>query len=198
SDSALATSVHGRAGELKYQLEKAAKELKNVMEVVFSSKQGMVQPGVAGAAPTVAAKTAGLFSQIAPLDTPNPDLPGTVAGTPDDTVVHISSALDKDDFDKITLALYKSGSKACVILANPINAEKLNAIGVDEGKVVRQLQVFETGIDDWEPGKKFNNEQFTITDIRGCNWCVCFSRFCPVDLVYFVDPETLTQRVLRE
>ncbi|MCS5737024.1 DUF5309 domain-containing protein, partial [Herbiconiux daphne] len=28
--------------------------------------------------------------------------------------------------------------------------------------------------------------------------CICFSRFCPVDLVYFVDPETLTQRVLRE
>ncbi|MCS5737210.1 DUF5309 domain-containing protein, partial [Herbiconiux daphne] len=39
SDSALAVATHGRASELKYQLEKAAKELKNVMEVVFSSKQ---------------------------------------------------------------------------------------------------------------------------------------------------------------
>lgn len=199
SDSALATSAHGRQGELKLQLEKAGKELKNVMEVVFSSRQVKQEPNG-----TTAARTSGLFAQIAALNAVNPDVAvdaatggknGIVAA---DTAVHIEGPVTAANFEKVAKALYLAGSKACCVVTNPLNADALNKVSKDIGVDVRQLQVFQTGINDWEPGKTFNNEQHTITDERGLNWCVCFSRFCPVDLVYFIDPETLTQRVLRE
>ena len=194
SDSALATSTHGRSGELKYQLEKAGKELKNVMEVVFSSKQVR-----AVSAPGVAPKTDGLFSQIAAKNLANPGLP-TV--TPDDTAVHIESAATTvaiADFEKVMYALYKSGSKACVILANPTQAININKVALDFGKEIVQLQTFEKyDAEASDHGKAGLDEQNSITDRRGKIWCICYSRFVPVDVIYFLHPEDLTQRVLRE
>lgn len=199
SDSALATSVHGRAGELKYQLEKAAKELKNVMEVVFSSKQKRQSAGTAGATNDTVPKTDGLFEQIAPKDQANPDLPSTV--TP--SAVHIESATANkvtwDEFTKVTHALYNAGSKACVLVTNPANATMISELAKEAETKIKQLQTF----DKREPKQQYElpggyDEQYSITDDLGCGWCVCFSRFCPPDLVYFLDPDTLTQRVLRE
>lgn len=191
SDSALATSVHGRAGELKYQLEKAGKELKNIMEVVFSSKQVQADPS-----DTQAARTDGLFAQIAGKDVVNPDLP-TAAQT--GSAVHIAGAINMANFEKIMFALYKSGSKACTIVTNPNNAAAVAAASEAFGGVIRQLQTFnKTGVE--QPYRPLGglDEQYSITDSRGCGWCVCFSRFCPPDVVYFVHSEDLTQRVLRE
>lgn len=192
SDSALATSVHGRAGELKLQLEKAGKELKNVMEVVFSSKQTKRDPATGASA-----RTDGLFAMIAPKDQDNPDLPAP-ANT-GDHAVHIEGDITKDNFEKVMYALYASGSKACCIVTNPLNAAKVNAVAVEFGNNIRQLQTFEDyKAGEMAPGKTGINEVNSITDMRGCGWGVCYSRFCPVDLVYFVHPEDLTQRVLRE
>lgn len=204
SDSALAVATHGRANELKYQLEKAGKELKNVMEVVFSSRQTKRV-----SSPTASARTDGLFAQIAAKDLPNPDIPTGGVGQPtaNQTVVHFETAdadkISKAEFDRITTALYLAGSKACTMVLNPLNAKivaNLVMALTDGTDQVRQLQTFDkrapiAGIEDDLGGY---DEQYSLTDYMGCNWCVCFSRYCPVDLVYFVHPEDITQRVLRE
>ena len=204
SDSALAVSTHGRANELKYQLEKAGKELKNLMEVIFSSKQVQRAPAAG-----VSARTDGLFAMIAPKDQPNPDIPTGGAGQPTaaQTVVHFAATdadtIHKAEFDRMTTALFLAGSKACTIVINPLNAKTIANLvmalqdGTDQ---VRQLQTFDkrAAITGLEGDLGGYDEQYSITDYLGCNWCVCFSRFCPIDLAYFVHPDDLTQRVLRE
>lgn len=190
SDSALATSTHGREGELKYQLLKAGKELKNVMEVVFSSKQAATK-----SSDTTAPKTDGLFIQIAKEDVDNPDLPAPKV--PGENAVHKKAAITFEAIDGIANALYRSGSKANVILTNYANSAAINA-AIDEAKTAKvdQLEMFnETSID---VGVKRQTQVKTLTDSLGRVWEIKYSRFAPVDLVYFVNADDLTQRVLRE
>lgn len=196
SDSALATSVHGRQGELKYQLEKAGKELKNVMETVFLSKQVKHAPDA-----THPAKTDGLYAQIAAVGVDNPDLPDptTIGFKAGDFAVHKAGELTFDNIDAIANALYMSGSEACTLIINPVNAVKLAEASVEAGKKIKQQQTFAKF--KWEtanPVVEGYDEMYSITDSRGCQWTVQFSRFCPVDVAYFVHPDYLTQRVLRE
>lgn len=190
SDSALSSSVHGRKGELELQLMKAGKELKVVMEKAFSSKQAAIK-SASGVAPI----TDGLFTQIADLDVDNPNLPTpTTAG---ENAVHKKGKVDFDTIDSICNALYRSGSKANVILVNPVNSQAINA-AIEEAttKKVNQLELFnEYKLDD-----KTTRQQMvkSFTDSLGYVWEIKYSRFMPVDIIYFLNTEDLTQRVLRE
>lgn len=186
SDSALSSSVHGRENELKLQLSKAGKELKNAMEIVFSSSQAKQVPDASNTA-----KSSGLLSLIADLDVDNPALPApTTAG---DNAVHKEGALDFKAIDGIAQALYRSGSNATYILINPENAQKINDAREEAVTAkVAQLSV----VDKTIPNRDIQVP--TITDSRGKSWEIIYSRFCPVDVVYFVDPEAIKQRVLRE
>lgn len=193
ADTALAVSSHGRSNELKYQLEKAGKELKNIMEVVFCSRQ--TKQIATGALPW---KTDGLFAQIAAKDATNPQItsPGVVAA---DTVVHIENAtagtITEDEFFKVTKALFLNGSKADCIVTNPINAPLITklrkAISADADGDTRQLYWADTTGNEQ---KEFD----TITDQLGKIWKVCYCRFCDPSLVYFLGDEYIVQRVLSE
>ncbi|XGI80666.1 DUF5309 family protein [Enterobacter hormaechei] len=184
SDTALASSSHGRANELKYQLEKAGKELKTNMERVFCSSQE-------GRTTNFVTASSGLLSMIAKIDIDNPDLPSpTKAG---DYAVHKKDDLTFASLDAISFALYASGSKAKYILVNPINATSLNKAR-DEAVTAKVEQYKIT--DKSNPDREF--EIPTITDSRGKTWEIVYSRFVPVDLVYFIDPDSIKQFVLRE
>ncbi|WP_163313232.1 SU10 major capsid protein [Enterobacter hormaechei] len=187
SDSALATAAHGREKELKYQLEKSGKELKNVMEIVFSSKQVKTAPD----ATHTTAKTDGLFSLIAAKDLDNPDL--KAPATAGENAVHKAGELKFASIDAIASALYRSGSKASYIVTNPVNANAINkARDEAETAKVKQLSI----VDKSNSAKE--TELNTITDSMGKTWIIFYSRFVPADLVYFVDPDAIKQRVLRE
>lgn len=186
SDSALSSSVHGRENELKHQLSKAGKELKNAMEIVFSSNQTKQTPDA-----TKPAKSAGLLSLIAKVDIDNPSLPTpTTAG---DNAVHKTGAISFTTIDAIAQALYRSGSNASYIVVNPVNAQKINDAR-DEAVTAKVAQY--SVVDKSTPNRDIQIP--TITDSRGKSWEIIYSRFCPTDLVYFIDPEAIKQRVLRE
>lgn len=189
SDNALSGSVHGRKGELQLQLMKAGKELKNIMETAFSSYQSAVK-----ASDSAAPITDGLFKQIAAIDTDNPTMPDptTIGLTKGAFTVHKSGAVNFDSLDSICVGLYRNGSKAHVILTNPFNSGVVNS-AIDEAstKKVRQRLKF-------KESDSIKTEANSFTDSLGRVWDVLYSRFAPTDLVYFIDPESITQRVLRE
>ncbi|HCB9835994.1 TPA: DUF5309 family protein [Escherichia coli] len=194
SDSALSSSVHGRTGELQLQLMKAGKELKNVMETAFSSDQTLVK-----ASSSDAPVSNSLLAQIAPVDTDNPDMPdpksiGLSAGA---FTVHKSGTIDFDTLDSICVALYRNGSKANVILTNPFNASSINS-ALDEAatKKVPQLELIDEVKTSATETRQTQVKSFTNS--LGYVWEIKYSRFCPTSIVYFIDSESLTQRVLRE
>ncbi|HEG2205549.1 TPA: DUF5309 family protein [Enterobacter cloacae] len=189
SDSALSSSVHGRKGELELQLMKAGKELKNIMETSFLSDQTSVKAS-SGVAPV----TDGLLAQIADIDVDNPQMPDptTIGLTAGAFTVHKSGTIDFDILDSICVALYRNGSKANVILTNPFNSSAINsAIDEADSKKVRQRLKF-------KEDNSIKLEMNTFTDSLGRVWDVIYDRFAPTSVVYFIDSESITQRVLRE
>lgn len=189
SDSTLASSVHGREGELKLQLEKTAKELKIAMEKYFCGKEQIKIPTSSDAYPQP--YTASLLSQIAGIDKDNPELPApTKKG---DYAVHKTGSVSFEKIDAIAYALYASGSKAKYILTNPLNATAINKAR-DEAITakVEQYKITDKSI----PSREI--EIPTLTDTRGKTWEIVYSRFVPSDLVYFVDVDSIKQFVLRE
>ena len=193
SDTALASSVHGRETELKYQLKKAGKELKNVMEIVFSSHQVKQAPSA-----TDVAKSPSLFSMIAPIDTDNPDMP--TPNTVGDFTVHKKGLISFGAINNICLGLYRNGSKANVILVNPVNFTELVKIANDTST----NSVFSAGGQDvtysieTKEGVTRSEVVPTFRDSFGGVWEIKKSRFMPTDLIYFIDPDSIKQRVLRE
>lgn len=191
SDTALASSVYGRKDELKHQLELAGKELKNCMEYVFSlNMAGGTDPS------TPMTHTHGLGAMIADLDVQNPDAQ-SLSQKNGDTAVHKAGDINFDNLNAICLALFRNGSKANVILANPFHFKAINeAIKEAESKKVDQLEIVDEFTKD--PGVKRQVQVKTFTDSFGYVWEIKYSRYMPREVIYFIDPDSLTQRVLRE
>ncbi|EMZ2428554.1 DUF5309 family protein [Escherichia coli] len=188
SSSVLNSKTFGRESEIEYQVSKGIKEIKNLMESVFCSRQEQDSTGMYQL-------TDGLFIQIADLDVDNFFLPSP--DTKGDTAVHKKGKISFDKLDGIAKALYMSGSSANVILVNHYNSVAMNtAINEAVKANVTQLEIFdETAIED---GVKRHKQVKTFTDSLGRIWEIKYSRFVPRDLVYFLNPDDLTIRVLRE
>lgn len=201
SDSALATSVHGRKGELQLQILKSGKQLKVIMEKAFSSKQALTD-----GSDTQAQLTGGLYSQIAALDLDNPNMPDptTIGLKTGDFAVHKEGAIDFDTLDSICLALYRNGSEANVILVNPVNYEKVISADTPASGGTNPRATFSAGGQDVTYETKLENGVTrsevvpTFRDSFGGIWEIRKSRFMPTDIIYFLNPEDIKQRVLRE
>lgn len=187
SDTALQNSVYGRKKELEYQLIKAGKEVKIMMEKAFSSRQKQQT-----ASNTLPGLTDGLFAQIAALDVDNPSLPKPAKAG--DHAVHKSGKIDFDSLDNICRALYRAGSSANVILTNPVNYIDINK--AVKAATITQLEMLDEV--SLTPSIKRQTQVNSFTDSLGKVWEIKYSNFAPTDLIYFLNPEDLTQRVLRE
>lgn len=182
SFSAAELNVYGRTNETKYQLDKAATDLKRQLELVLLSSQVQQE-----ATETLPRKTSGL------LDIITKSSPGAA------NVVFSAGAPTYDDFKSVFKGLHDADSEANVILAHD---ELIATIAqfqfVDDA--LPKLQLFKdykfTDGEDREVTGQV--EKLTITDQFGKVWCVCPSRFMEENSVYFIDPKQIEVVYFRE
>lgn len=196
SDTALNTASWGRQTELKYQLEKAGKELKRWMETRFLS--GQVGRKASG---TVAGLTSGIFHLCEPAK---------VADSSTGAITYVEKANPTvADIYALTKQLFIAGSDADCIVMNQqmaplaqklIEHNKAVAVSggssgeVTEATFVADLKHFCKS--DKDPG--CYEQELTFTDPLGQTYCICFSRFCPENAVLILNVDNVSQVVLRE
>lgn len=176
TDTAAATSVHGRKSETEYQLEKAVISIKNQIESTFLSKQEKVK-----ASATENALTDGILAQI-----------------PAELV--IEGAFDATNFETLTHNLFLNGSTADCIITNSKGAAAIKALkdagtGVGENLVIRKE--VEKGDED------FLIDCFSVSDVNGHPYEVKVSRhmekaFPDAAAAYLLNTKDFTCVVFRD
>lgn len=177
SDTSTYLHNYGRGNELKYQLDKAGKEIKRDLEVIFLSAQARVD----GNGTTIARKTDCFQRLVAPVDAVDPDT---------GAVVHrsVTSFTEGNVFD-VTYNLYMSGSKANIIMFHPKYASFFASF-METGSPNR-VKMFDGG------DTKYNKYVSEIVDPLGCTYKLIPNRWMPDDVVYFFTPSDWTQMILR-
>lgn len=180
SDTSQTLANYGRGNELKYQMEKAGKEIKRDLEVILLSDQERVD----GDATTIARKTSGFQKLVAEFEVADPDT---------GAVVHKAMAgetpTEAEIFD-MTYNLYLSGSKSNIIMFHPKFASFFSSLmEVSEGS--SRVKLFE-GED-----KRYSKYVTEIVDPLGCTYKLVPNRWMPETAIYFLSASDWTQMVLR-
>lgn len=181
SDTASSLANYGRGNELKYQMEKAGKEIKRDLEVILLSDQARVD----GNASTIARRTAAFQTLVAAYQ---------VADVDTGAVVKDSMAGEtptEAEIFKMTYNLYLSGSMADVIMFHPKFADffsSLTELSTGGGRV----KMFDG--DD----TKYTKYVTSLIDPLGRTYKLIPNRWMPEDAIYFFQASDWTQMVLRE
>lgn len=179
SDTSQSLANYGRGNELKYQMEKAGKEIKRDLELILLS----AQEKDAGDASTKPRKTGAFQSLVAALNEPDEDT---------GAVVHKGISGDEpveSDIWGLTYNLYLSGSHADIIMFHPKHASffsSLMEVGVGE-----RVKMFD-GKDT-----KLNTYVTEVIDPLGQRYRLVPNRWMPQDAIYFFRAKDWTQMVLR-
>lgn len=184
SDTADAVETFGRTKESKYQIEKAAKELKRDIEYAFlKNAQGF--PEISG----YARRTSGFMALC-----PGRELYSREMGVQTTFYSVYSDVHGKNygkptlpDFFKMFTNLYMTGSKADTIMFHPKHADFF--AGLQEAEMVRSRW--------FENTDKVVIETTKMQDQFGKWWNLVPNRNMPDFAIYFFKPSDWTQRVLR-
>lgn len=181
SDSAQATDNYGRESETAYQMEKAGKEIKRDLEVIFLSAQtkqvaSNVAPG----------KTDGYQALIAPVGVADPATSAVV-----NKVTATTGVITEAELFDLTYNLYLAGSEANIIMFHPEQASFLASLAETPAAGASRFKMFD-GLDD-----KYNKYVSTIVDPLGQEFKLIPNRFMPQGVFYFLNPKDWTQMVLR-
>ncbi|MGL5015793.1 MAG: SU10 major capsid protein, partial [Bacteroidales bacterium] len=185
SESAMAISTRGREDELKYQLTKAAKEMKRDLEFMNLGSNHF-HPG----STTQASQFSSFQWLCAPTDLPDAD---TGAVTSKVSVYHDVNGhwFTIKKLFEVTYGLYMSGSKADKIMFHPRHVQVFSdAIG-DSYESPHMYRMFD-GLDD-----TVNLKVSKIKDPLGRVYTLIPNRFMPEDKVYIFNEEDWTQTILR-
>lgn len=180
SDTASSLANYGRDNELKYQLEKAGKEIKRDLEVIFLSDQARVD----GDGTTTARRTAGFQALVADFEVADPDTGAVVK------FAMAGNTPTEDEIFKMTYNLYIAGSCANVIMFHPKFASFFSSL-VEVSNGGHRVKMFD-GEDT-----KFSKYVTELVDPLGCSYKLCPNRWMPEDAIYFLDHSCWTQMVLR-
>lgn len=180
SDTSQSLANYGRGNELKYQMEKAGKEIKRDLEVIFLSDQDRVD----GDATTTPRKTAAFQKLVAAFEVADPDT---------GAVVHKAMAgetpTESEIFD-ITYNLYISGSKANIIMFHPKFASFFSSL-MEVSQSGNRVKLFD-GEDT-----RYNKYVTEVVDPLGCTYKLVPNRWMPEKAIYFLTASDWTQMVLR-
>ena len=180
SDTSQSLANYGRGNELKYQMEKAGKEIKRDLEVIFLSDQDRVD----GDATTTPRKTAAFQKLVAAFEVADPDT---------GAVVHKAMAgetpTEAEIFD-ITYNLYISGSKANIIMFHPKFASFFSSL-MEVSQSGNRVKLFD-GEDT-----RYNKYVTEVVDPLGCTYKLVPNRWMPEKAIYFLTASDWTQMVLR-
>lgn len=199
SDTANAVDSWGRGqGELAYQMEKKAKELKRDIEYALLRNGPAVT-----ATGSVKGKLGGFQALVgttgATHEVNKSGHTGTQADPDTGAVVTVtatggaSGSFGEDDLFGLTQALYTAGAKPSVIMINPKHASTISALmeksGVAGGVRQRSFDGAATTL---------NVHVGEIIYPLGQVLKVVPNRLMPTDAIYVFNPEDWTQMVLRE
>lgn len=180
SDTSQSLANYGRGNELKYQMEKAGKEIKRDLEVIFLSDQDRVD----GDATTIPRKTAAFQKLVADFEVADPDT---------GAIVHKAMAgetpTESEIFD-ITYNLYLSGSKANIIMFHPKFASFFSSL-MEVSQSGNRVKLFD-GEDT-----RYNKYVTEVVDPLGCTYKLVPNRWMPEKAIYFLSASDWTQMVLR-
>lgn len=180
SDTANSLVNYGRSNELKYQLEKAGKEIKRDLEVILLSDQAKVD----GNASTIPRRTAGFQALVAGFKIPDPDTGAVVK------FAMAGETPTESEIFQMTYNLYLAGSCADVIMFHPKFADFFSSLTELTGGGGR-VKMFD-GEDT-----KYSKYVTELIDPLGCSYKLLPNRWMPEDAVYFFDAACWTQMVLR-
>lgn len=180
SDTSQSLANYGRGNELKYQMEKAGKEIKRDLEVIFLSDQDRVD----GDATVTPRRTAAFQKLVAAFEVADPDT---------GAIVHKAMAgetpTEAEIFD-ITYNLYLSGSKANIIMFHPKFASFFSSL-MEVSQSGNRVKLFD-GEDT-----RYNKYVTEIVDPLGCTYKLVPNRWMPEKAIYFLSASDWTQMVLR-
>lgn len=180
SDTSQSLANYGRGNELKYQMEKAGKEIKRDLEVIFLSDQDRVD----GDATTTPRRTAAFQKLVADFEVADPDT---------GAIVHKAMAgetpTESEIFD-ITYNLYLSGSKANIIMFHPKFASFFSSL-MEVSQSGNRVKLFD-GEDT-----RYNKYVTEVVDPLGCTYKLVPNRWMPEKAIYFLSASDWTQMVLR-
>lgn len=180
SDTSQSLANYGRGNELKYQMEKAGKEIKRDLEVTFLSDQARDD----GDATVTPRRTAAFQKLVADFEVADPDT---------GAVVHKAMAgetpTEAEIFD-ITYNLYISGSKSNIIMFHPKFASFFSSL-MEVSQSGNRVKMFD-GEDT-----RYNKYVTEIVDPLGCTYKLIPNRWMPETAIYFLTASDWTQMVLR-
>lgn len=180
SDTSQSLANYGRGNELKYQMEKAGKEIKRDLEVIFLSDQDRVD----GDATVTPRRTAAFQKLVAAFEVADPDT---------GAIVHKAMAgetpTEAEIFD-ITYNLYLSGSKANIIMFHPKFASFFSSL-MEVSQSGNRVKLFD-GEDT-----RYNKYVTEVVDPLGCTYKLVPNRWMPEKAIYFLSASDWTQMVLR-
>jgi len=195
SDTANATANYGRGKELQYQMEKASKELKLDLELAL-----LANPKKVVGTSSAAGETAGFLGLCAykgfPTDDKgfNPSVDGETCPATGAITVRLAKGattggytLNETDLWDMTLNLYTAGSKANIIMYNPMHAHFFSALqesGANRSRIFENSNTVDLYVS-------------TVIDPLGREYKLIPNRQMPADYVYFFNASDWTQMVLR-
>ena len=190
SDTANALDTYGRDKEVKYQLEKAGKEIKRDLEYALLTNKNAEQD-VDGTTPR---KTAGYRGLVAPLNMPCPE---TGAITTIETAN--PNAISELDIFHLLFSLYTAGSEADTIMYHPKWASFFSSLqesqgtykGLDGNPVTNRQRMFNNT-------PKLSVYVSTLVDQLGQEFKLIPNRWMPDDAIYIFNPDNWSQVLLRE